>query len=108
MEILSIVLYFVSGIIVASVVMVLLGIKDEINGLKQQVETFKLQTEVNNSLYKEIEEIHRRVGKENDDIHRSIHEQNSEIYRYIDSRHDKLENKLIDIVKNGCEPAKSK
>lgn len=97
MEILSIVLYFVSGIIVASVVMVLLGVKYEITGIKQQVENFKLQTEVNNSLYREIEEIHRRLSKEND-----------EIYRYIDSRHDKLENKLIDIVKNGCEPVKSK
>ena len=40
----------------------------------------------------------------NEEIKRAF----EDTYRYVDSRHDKLENKLVDIVKNGCEPAKSK
>lgn len=93
-EILSVVLCFVSGVVVASIVMVILGIKNEIKGLQKQTEEFKLQNETNNTLFREVEELHRRVGDENDKIYRTIHEQNTEIYRYVDSRLDKLENKL--------------
>lgn len=103
-EILSVVLCFVSGVVVASIVMVILGIKNEIKGLQKQAEEFKLQNETNNTLFREVEELHRKVGDGNDKIYRTIHEQNVEIYRYIDSRIDKLDNKLT----GQFEPVKSK
>ena len=97
MEIVSIVLCFVSGVVVTSIIMALLGMKNEITDLQKQAENFKFQTETNNALFREIEGLNSAIKH---DI--------GEIYRYVDSRHDKLENKLVDIVKNGCEPAKSK
>ena len=77
--------------------MVLLGIKNEIKELQKQAENFKFQTETNNALFRDIEGLNSAIKH---DI--------GELYRYVDSRHDKLENKLVDIVKNGSEPVKSK
>ena len=107
-EILSVVLYFVSGVVITSIVTVILGIKNEINRLKQQTENFKFQPSTNANLFREVEELHRKVDKINEDIYHPMRETNADIYRYVDSRHDKLENKLMDVIKNGCEPVKSK
>ena len=118
-EILSIVLCFVSGVVVTSIIMVILGIKNEINGLKQQINIVNSFQRDIETLYREngdirlvidekianwASEIYRNVEMKNEEIKRAF----EDTYRYVDSRHDKLENKLVDIVKNGCEPAKSK
>ena len=125
-EILSVVLYFVSGVAVTSIVMVILGMRNEIKGLHYKVEEFKFQNETNNTLFREIENLHSELGREMNKVYNHIdlnisevHQQFGiindgkqrsieELYRYVDSRHDKLENKLTDIIKNGCEPVKSK
>lgn len=118
-EILSIVLYFVSGVVVASIAMAIYGMRNKINGLERQ--TREIDNTIlsitksienlhrgNESIYREFELVHRKSETKSDEIYQTIHQQHTEIYRYVDSRYDKLENKLIDIVKNGCEPVKSK
>ena len=111
-EILSIVLYFVSGVVVASIAMAIYGMRNKINGLERQTrEIDNTILSINKSienLHREFDLVHQKLDTKSDKIYRTIHELNTGIYRYVDSRYDKLENKLIDIVKNGCEPVKSK
>lgn len=118
-EILSIVLCFVSGVVVASVVMAMYEMRNSINGLTQQIkdiesirgafdDLYRCDDAIRKEFSRDIEDIHQTIHKKVDEIYQAFHQKYLDIYRYIDSRHDKLENKLVDIVKNGCEPVKSK
>ena len=129
-EILSIVLCFVSGVVVASVVMAIFEMRNKINGLTQQIkdiesirgaldDLYRCDDTIRKEFNRDIEHVHREINTKVDEIYREIntkvdeiyqafHQKYLDIYRYIDSRHDKLENKLVDITKNGCEPVKSK
>ena len=107
-EILSIVLCFVSGVVVASVVMVIFEMKNKINGLTQQIKEIESIRGALDDLYRCDDTIRKEFNEHINDIHREMNGKIDDIYRYIDSRHDKFENKLVDIVKNGCEPVKSK
>lgn len=118
-EILSIVLCFVSGVVVASVVMVIFEMKNKINGLTQQIkdiesikgaleDLYRYDDTIQKEFSRDIDDIHREINTKVDEIYQTVHQKNDAIYRYIDSRHDKLENKLVDIAKNGCEPVQSK
>lgn len=100
-EILNVILSFVSGLIVSVIVMVIVGIKYEIKRIAQKVEDIDALQEssqnFNLDFIREIEQIREKNSRDID-----------EMYRYVDSRTDKLENKLVDTIKNGCEPVKSK
>lgn len=122
-EILSIVLCFVSGVVVASVVMAIFEMRNKINGLTQQIKDIESIRGAVDDLYRcddvirkefsrdiegihremntKVDEIHQTIHKKVDDTYQAFHQKYLDIYRYIDSRHDKLENKLVDITKNG-------
>ena len=55
---------------------------------------------------KEIETIHTIMGNEFDRVHREREREITDVYRTLDSRLDKLESKLTDTIKNGCDPVK--
>jgi predicted PurR-regulated permease PerM len=51
-------------------------------------------------------DIHDNMNHVNDELHRRIDNAEREIFSQLDSRLDKLENKLTDTIKNGCDPVK--
>jgi Flp pilus assembly protein TadB len=55
---------------------------------------------------KEIETIHTIMGNEFDRVNREREREITDVYRTLDSRLDKLESKLTDTIKNGCDPVK--
>ena len=55
---------------------------------------------------KEIETIHNIMGNEFDRVHREREREITDVYRTLDSRLDKLESKLTDTIKNGCDPVR--
>lgn len=71
------------------------------------VKVSRTNKEINN-LQLNIDELHRVIGQEIDNQNRERGALANDIYRTIDSRLDKLESKLIDTIKNGCEPVKKK
>jgi transcription initiation factor TFIIIB Brf1 subunit/transcription initiation factor TFIIB len=59
-----------------------------------------------NKANKEIATIHNIMGNEFDRVHREREREITDVYRTLDSRLDKLESKLTDTIKNGCDPVK--
>jgi len=51
-------------------------------------------------------DIHDNINHVNDELHRRIDNTEREIFSQLDSRLDKLENKLTDTIKNGCDPVR--
>ena len=51
-------------------------------------------------------DIHDNISHINDSLHRRIDNTEREIFSQLDSRLDKLEAKLTDTIKNGCEPVR--
>ena len=128
-EILSIVLCFVSGAVVSTIVMIMLEMRSKINGLQKRIEEIDctkdidelyrsindrysdLQQHVVNSIgdvYRKFETDEKQAVQELAIISNKINNAEHELYRYIDSRLDKLEIKLTDVIKNGCEPVLNK
>ena len=71
------------------------------------VKVNKTNKEINN-LQLSIDDLHRVIGQEIDVQNRERECCCTDIYRTMDSRLDKLESKLMDTIKNGCEPIKKK
>ncbi len=71
------------------------------------VKVSRTNKEINN-LQLNIDELHRVIGQEIDNQNRERDTITNDVYRTIDSRLDKLESKLMDTIKNGCEPVKKK
>lgn len=66
----------------------------------------------NNRVDREIESLNRELDTEINHVMleveekiKSINTDISEIYKTIDSRHDKLESRLLKIFEDGCKPA---
>jgi hypothetical protein len=76
-EILSIVLCFVSGVVVASIVMIILEMRNKINGLQQQINTVS-------SLQKDIEALFRETNDIRLTLDENIAKWSSEMYRNLD------------------------
>ena len=51
-------------------------------------------------------DIHDSMIRANDTLHRRIDNTEREIFSQLDSRLNKLENKLTDTIKNGCDPVR--
>jgi len=71
------------------------------------VKVSRTNKEINN-LQLNIDDLHRVIGHEIEIQNRERDNIVNDIYRTIDSRLDKLESKLMDTIKNGCEPVKKK
>ena len=54
------------------------------------------------------EDVYRQIEKNQIDYTRRADELENNVFSQLDSRLDKLESKLIDTIKNGCEPVKQK
>ena len=50
--------------------------------------------------------IHDNISHINDSLHRRIDNTEREVFSQLDSRLDKLETKLTDTIKNGCDPVR--
>lgn len=55
---------------------------------------------------KEIETIHTIMSGEFERVNRDMTDMQRDIFSSLDSRLDKLESKLTDTIKNGCDPVK--
>ena len=71
--------------------------------------------ELETNLYENIESIYNEINRNSELDNRRIDGEISRtdnlidtVYRTMDSRFDKLETKLMDTIKNGCEPVKNK
>ena len=51
-------------------------------------------------------DIHDTMNHTNDLLNRRIDNTEREVFSQLDSRLDKLENKLTDTIKNGCDPVR--
>jgi signal transduction histidine kinase len=54
------------------------------------------------------EDVYRQIERNQIDYNRRADELENHIFSQLDSRLDKLEQKLMDTIKNGCEPVKQK
>ena len=52
------------------------------------------------------EDLYRQIERNQIDYNRRADELENNIFSQLDSRLDKLETKLMDTIKNGCEPVK--
>ncbi len=106
--ILTILLPAFLGFGLATIVMAIFETRREANRFRKQLEDLNNKS---SQLESALMDFQRLINDSERDIFQHIGEikrQIDEIYRYIDSRHDKLENKLTETIKNGCEPIKSK
>ena len=51
-------------------------------------------------------DIHDNINYVNNELIRRIDNTEREVFSQLDSRLDKLENKLTDTIKNGCDPVR--
>ena len=54
------------------------------------------------------EDVYRQIERNQIDYNRRADELENNVFSQLDSRLDKLESKLMDTIKNGCEPVKQK
>ena len=54
------------------------------------------------------EDLYRQIERNQIDYNRRADELENNVFSQLDSRLDKLESKLMDTIKNGCEPVKQK
>ena len=99
-SILTILLAAFLGFGLAIIVMAIFETRREANRFRKQLDDLNNKS---SQLESALMDFQRLIHDSERDIFQHI----DEIYRYIDSRHDKLENKLTETIKNGCEPVKS-
>lgn len=89
---------FVLGM--ASVVVIALAVVTVVGFFKAR-KTEKELEHISQDLYLEIEDLRTDINRRVDELESNIHSQ-------LDSRLDKLESRLMDTIKNGCDPVKNK
>jgi hypothetical protein len=108
MDILSFGLGIGSVVLITSVVIAVLSFV-KLSKLNKHIK------EVETNLYSSVEniynDINRNIELDNRRIDGEINRTDTlidTVYRTMDSRFDRLETKLMDTIKNGCEPVKKK
>ena len=76
----------------------------KVGKVKKNLESF--QNNISNELDIRTKDIHDSMCRANDTLHRRIDNTEREVLSQLDSRLDKLENKLTDTIKNGCDPVR--
>jgi predicted PurR-regulated permease PerM len=103
METLSFILGVSSVVVIAIAVVAVVGffkvksVEKEINEYRQNF-TVEFENRTKN--------IHDNISHTNDSLHRRIDNTEREVFSQLDSRLDKLETKLTDTIKNGCDPVR--
>jgi hypothetical protein len=116
--ILGILLPGVLGFGLAAVVMSVFETRRENNRMRKQledcisdIEGFKTGFQIiERRIDDETRELYNTIGetgRNNIQLHEELKREVGELYRYVDSRHDKLENRLIEVIKNEYEPLKT-
>ena len=73
------------------------NVEKQFNEYKQN---FKVEFDIR------TKDIHDNINYVNNELIRRIDNTEREVFSQLDSRLDKLENKLTDTIKNGCDPVK--
>jgi|LakMenEpi03Aug12_release.lakeMendotaPanAssembly.Ray.scaffolds.fasta_scaffold2304146_1 hypothetical protein len=89
---------FVLGM--SSVVVIALAVVAVVGFFKAR-KTEKELERTSQDLYLEIEDLRNDINRRVDELESNTHSQ-------LDSRLDKLESRLMDTIKNGCDPVKNK
>jgi uncharacterized membrane-anchored protein YhcB (DUF1043 family) len=89
---------FVLGM--SSVVVIALAVVAVVGFFKAR-KTEKELERTSQDLYLEIEDLRTDINRRVDELESNTHSQ-------LDSRLDKLESRLMDTIKNGCDPVKNK
>ncbi len=90
MEILSFVLGMSVVVVIAVSVVAVIGF----------VKARKIEKELENV----GSDVYHQIDRNQTEFHRRVDELENNVFSQLDSRLDKLETKLMDTIKNGCEP----
>lgn len=115
MEVLLFLFGIISGFVISGFV-VMSKMYNSIKSLKQELSNTKTQLKsVISDISRDEKLIHKRIDGEIDRVNgfvatlsNQISVLDTNIHRLMDSRLDKLESKLMDTIKNGCDPVKEK
>lgn len=110
-------IYFVLGVLTVLVALGVVGVfsvwKKAASAADEAHSVWGGIDSLNNDLGREIERLHQHVditrkelNNDMNDIHLRIDQEFNELYRNLDSRLDKLEDRLLKMYLEGCEPVK--
>ena len=103
MDTISFILGMSSVVVIAIAVVAVMGFF-KVRNVAKQFNNYKQNFTV--EFDNRTKDIHDNMNHVNDELHRRIDNTEREIFSQLDSRLDKLENKLTDTIKNGCDPVK--
>jgi predicted PurR-regulated permease PerM len=103
MDTLSFILGMSSVVVIAIAVVAVMGFF-KVRNVEKHFNEYKQNFTV--EFDNRTKDIRDNMNHVNDDLHRRIDNTEREIFSQLDSRLDKLENKLTDTIKNGCDPVK--
>jgi predicted PurR-regulated permease PerM len=103
METLSFILGMSSVVVIAIAVVAVIGFF-KVRSVEKQFNEYRQNFSVGFDM--RIKDIHDSIHQVNDQLHRRIDNTEREVFSQLDSRLDKLETKLTDTIKNGCEPVR--
>ena len=103
METLSFILGMSSVVVIAIAVVAVIGFF-KVKSVEKQFNEYRQNFTV--EFENRTKDIHDNLNHTNDSLHRRIDNTEREIFSQLDSRLDKLETKLTDTIKNGCEPVR--
>ena len=103
METLSFILGMSLVVVIAIAVVAIVGFF-KVRSVEKQFNEYKQNFTV--EIENRTKNIHDNISHTNDSLHRRIDNTEREIFSQLDSRLDKLETKLTDTIKNGCEPVR--
>ena len=103
METLSFILGLSSVVIIAIAVVAVIGFF-KVRSVEKQFNEYRQNFTV--EFENRTKDIHDNLNHTNDSLHRRIDNTEREVFSQLDSRLDKLENKLTDTIKNGCDPVR--
>jgi predicted PurR-regulated permease PerM len=103
METLSFILGMSSVVVIAIAVVAVVGFF-KVRSVEKQFNEYRQNSTVEFDM--RTKDIHDNINYVNDQLHRRIDNTEREVFSQLDSRLDKLETKLTDTIKNGCEPVR--
>jgi hypothetical protein len=115
MDTISFILGMSSVVVIAIAVVAVTGffkvrnVEKQFNNYEQNfmVEFDSRTKEIHDNINYVNNDLNRRIDEEGNELNRRIDNTEREIFSQLDSRLDKLETKLTDTIKNGCDPVKN-
>jgi predicted PurR-regulated permease PerM len=103
METLSFILGMSSVVVIAIAVVAVVGFF-KVRSVEKQFNEYRQNSTVEFDM--RTKDIHDNINYVNNELNRRIDNTEREVFSQLDSRLDKLETKLTDTIKNGCEPVR--